>query len=976
MTDFPNIVYENYITNKIPLSEKEIMLESVIPVDDGSFTINSLGVLDIEGDLLMIGVIPKTYVPTRSEGSTKELLVHLNINVDSADNIKITIDPTVTLVTQSKLEETMKELLSLLDNKVEYSELDDAISDLIGEAPEMLDTLQELAEALDNDPNFAATMTRELSKKVDKEEGRGLSTNDFTDAFKEKLELLQHITKISQLKQDIPYLLDADLEPLRVDIKSNTSLINSEIERVINIINNLDIPEEVDLESINTKLKDLQEKKLDKLEFESKMTEILAEIKSYLEEELTKINNRLEDKANKSDIPKLLSELEDDIDLNKRLNLLETGKASITDLQKVKSDLEQMINDIDIPEVDLTPIQEELVRLDRVKANKTDVENIIKQIEALLEQQLIEINKKLEGKADTVYVDSEVVRIEKMIQDIVAGDDSEYIIPRTTDSPIKEELFYKKLRQEPPVSHWRPDDWGIWEVVNQNHLKCKASRTYDALSTRLTDNDGVVKVSIKKVDKTDRHILTLRRDGELIVDIRETRGDKDYEFKVKAGDELRIVSLFEGEVFLEYLGEPEATRLYAYKNGKEERIANARLVEKELDKYITREDANSKVGNLDELDTADKSNLVEAINEINAKEINKEDLVTSVNEMKGDVELDAHNLNVSPGWSIYNELSRKASSYEVSQKADKKDIPIRVSQLENDKGFITQEEIPAIDKVIPRVTEDYEESEIHIHHDFKESFEVRLDKATEGIVQEDNKFIVKDIDGYASIEFTIVEGAGEFAMHFEDVGGYYSYTIYKVDGERIDSGWLGEDSTSTHEVKSGDRVTLNIGDDLIFYYDKPKQEAIKALYFEGSPVNTIYDDSEVMKDIGNLKKDVKNKINKSEVSEVGKSGKYDDILNKPSIPSKLSDLEIDMELGKDYDKEIQDLKDNKVEMVNNIGGKNIQLYGNFIDTKWGSNVTVTDALETKASRFIEDEQTFNEYEFIVKGGIPYLRVTK
>lgn len=39
-----------------------------------------------------------------------------------------------------------------------------AISALVGSSPEALDTLNELAEALGNDPNFATTMTNALGR--------------------------------------------------------------------------------------------------------------------------------------------------------------------------------------------------------------------------------------------------------------------------------------------------------------------------------------------------------------------------------------------------------------------------------------------------------------------------------------------------------------------------------------------------------------------------------------------------------------------------------------------------------------------------------------------------------------------------------------------------------------------------------------------------------------------------------------------
>ena len=58
------------------------------------------------------------------------------------------------------------------------------VSGLVDSAPETLDTLKELATALGNDPNFATTISNQIGNKVDKVNGKGLSTNDLTDALK------------------------------------------------------------------------------------------------------------------------------------------------------------------------------------------------------------------------------------------------------------------------------------------------------------------------------------------------------------------------------------------------------------------------------------------------------------------------------------------------------------------------------------------------------------------------------------------------------------------------------------------------------------------------------------------------------------------------------------------------------------------------------------------------------------------------
>lgn len=64
------------------------------------------------------------------------------------------------------------------------------ISEIVNSAPETLDTLNELAAALNNDSNFATTIITQLETKVDKVEGKQLSTEDFTAALKTSLESL------------------------------------------------------------------------------------------------------------------------------------------------------------------------------------------------------------------------------------------------------------------------------------------------------------------------------------------------------------------------------------------------------------------------------------------------------------------------------------------------------------------------------------------------------------------------------------------------------------------------------------------------------------------------------------------------------------------------------------------------------------------------------------------------------------------
>lgn len=64
------------------------------------------------------------------------------------------------------------------------SDIDAAISNLINGAPETLDTLKELADAIADNQDVVDALNDAIANKVDKVEGKGLSTNDYTDADK------------------------------------------------------------------------------------------------------------------------------------------------------------------------------------------------------------------------------------------------------------------------------------------------------------------------------------------------------------------------------------------------------------------------------------------------------------------------------------------------------------------------------------------------------------------------------------------------------------------------------------------------------------------------------------------------------------------------------------------------------------------------------------------------------------------------
>ena len=70
----------------------------------------------------------------------------------------------------------LKSALTEDDQAVNKKYVDDKIKALINSSPEALDTLYELAKAINNDPNFAATITNLISTKLDSSEVSNIKT--------------------------------------------------------------------------------------------------------------------------------------------------------------------------------------------------------------------------------------------------------------------------------------------------------------------------------------------------------------------------------------------------------------------------------------------------------------------------------------------------------------------------------------------------------------------------------------------------------------------------------------------------------------------------------------------------------------------------------------------------------------------------------------------------------------------------------
>lgn len=192
------------------------------------------------------------------ETKAAELQDNINLKASQSD-LEAYMSATDTKV--SELEEKIGNVptkVSEFENDANYqsaSQVDARIQEVVAAAPEALDTLKELADALGNDPDFAGTITAELAKKADKTELEGLATEAWVEskgyltehqdisglATKEEVETEKERaeTRESKLQEDLSYVagLSNTLEALnatvqilqsKVDVltKTNTEVVS------------------------------------------------------------------------------------------------------------------------------------------------------------------------------------------------------------------------------------------------------------------------------------------------------------------------------------------------------------------------------------------------------------------------------------------------------------------------------------------------------------------------------------------------------------------------------------------------------------------------------------------------------------------------------------------------------------------------------------------------------------------------------
>ena len=111
-----------------------------------------------------------------------------------------------------------------------------AIQKIIGSAPEVLDTLKELAEALGNDPNFATTMTQKLTELTAKIETETQNRVSGDAALDTKLTTLD--TKLTKIVEDLRTYVTETRTELLARANNQDALIN---QNSANIQRNLEL---------------------------------------------------------------------------------------------------------------------------------------------------------------------------------------------------------------------------------------------------------------------------------------------------------------------------------------------------------------------------------------------------------------------------------------------------------------------------------------------------------------------------------------------------------------------------------------------------------------------------------------------------------------------------------------------------------------------------------------------------------------
>lgn len=101
-----------------PANPGQIIVEQIIPEDEGGFWIREIGLYDDEGFLVAVANCPETYKPKLQEGSGRTQTIRMVLIVSSTEAVTLKIDPAVVLATRKQVEEKAIEIKQYAENEL------------------------------------------------------------------------------------------------------------------------------------------------------------------------------------------------------------------------------------------------------------------------------------------------------------------------------------------------------------------------------------------------------------------------------------------------------------------------------------------------------------------------------------------------------------------------------------------------------------------------------------------------------------------------------------------------------------------------------------------------------------------------------------------------------------------------------------------------------------------------------------------